>query len=40
MSETCARLARSVGAGWAPWPWDLGGDLLLGEYLAQVPEEG
>jgi hypothetical protein len=40
MSETCARLARSVGAGWAPWPWDLGDDLALGEYLAQVPEEG
>ena len=40
MNETCARLARSVGAGWAPWPWDLGDELLLGEFLAQVPEEG
>jgi hypothetical protein len=40
MNQTCARLARSVGAGWAPWPWDLGDDLLLGEYLAQFPEEG
>jgi hypothetical protein len=40
MRETCAGLARSVGAGWAPWPWDLGDDLLLGEYLAQLPEEG
>ena len=40
MNETCARLARSVGAGWAPWPWDLGAELLLGEYLAQFPEGG
>jgi hypothetical protein len=40
MSETCAHLARSIGAGWAPWPWDLGDKLLLDEYLARVPEEG
>jgi hypothetical protein len=38
MSETCARLARSVGAGLAPWPWDLIDELLLGEYLAQFPK--
>ena len=36
MRATCASLARAVGAGWAPWPWELGDEQLLTEYLAQL----
>ena len=39
MRETCDHLARSVGPGGAPWPWDLDDDLLLAEYLARSQEE-
>jgi hypothetical protein len=39
MRETCDRLARTVGPGRAPWPWDLDDDLLLAEYLARSQEE-
>jgi hypothetical protein len=36
MSEVCTRVADSVQRDWIPWPWDLGDDVLLAEYLAQA----
>lgn len=35
MRETCDYLARTIGPGRAPWPWDLNEDLFLAEYLAR-----
>lgn len=39
MREPCDHLARSVGPGGAPWPWDLDDDRLLAAYLARSQEE-
>lgn len=38
MRAICANLAQAVGAGWVPWPWELGDERLLTEYLAQLAE--
>jgi hypothetical protein len=38
MSGICNGVGRAVGAGLAPWPWELNDDLLLAEYLAHRPQ--
>jgi hypothetical protein len=38
MSGICDGVVRSTGAGLAPWPWELGDEQLVAEYLVQRPQ--
>jgi hypothetical protein len=38
MNGICNGVGRAVGAGQAPWPWQLNDDLILAEYLAHRPQ--
>jgi hypothetical protein len=40
VGSMCDEVARSVGGGLLPWPWELRDNQLVAEYVARRPERG